>query len=62
MENALGHFHETKFVFLRYRAGKRVAASVTERRADLIGQSDTDLARRRLAGLSSTALQDERRS
>jgi hypothetical protein len=62
MENALRRFHETKDVFLRYSAGRRVAASATERRANLIGQRDADLAQRRLAGLSSTALQAERRS
>jgi hypothetical protein len=62
MENALRRFHATKDVFLRYRAGKRVAAGATERRADLIQQRDADLARQRLDGLSSTALQAERRS
>jgi hypothetical protein len=62
MENALRRFHATKDVFLRYRAGKRIAAGATERRADLIQHRDADLARQRLDGLSSTALQAERRS
>jgi hypothetical protein len=62
MENALRWFYETKDVFPRYRAGKRFADSATERRVDLIGQRNADHARRRLARLSSTALQAEQRS
>jgi hypothetical protein len=62
MENTLRRFHATKDVFLRYRAGKGVAAGATEQHTDLIQQHDANLARQRLDGLSSTALQAERHS
>jgi hypothetical protein len=57
MDNALRRFHQHRDVFLRYRAGKRVAAGARDRRAELAGERDADLAQMRRDGATAHALQ-----
>jgi len=43
MEDALRHFHDTKDVFLQFRAGKRIAAEARERRTELCKERDAEM-------------------
>jgi hypothetical protein len=57
MENALRQFHQYRDVFLRYRAGKRVAAEALDRRAELAEERNADLAQMWRDGATAHALQ-----
>ena len=43
MEDALRHFHHTKWVFLQYRAGKRLTAEARDKCIKLCAERDTEL-------------------
>ena len=43
MEDALRCFHHTKWVFLHYRAGKRLTAEARDKRIELCAERDTEL-------------------
>ena len=43
MEDALRRFHHTKWVFLQYRAGKRLTAEARDKRIELCAERDTEL-------------------
>ena len=43
MEDALHRFHDTKGVFLQFRAGKRLAAEAKDKRAELCKERDAEL-------------------
>ena len=43
MEDALRRFHHTKWVFLQYRAGKRLMAEGRDKRIELCAEHDTEL-------------------
>ena len=56
MEDALRRFHNTKGVFLQFRAGKRLAVEAKEKRAELCKERDAELT----ANFSKTMVQKQR--